>query len=156
MIAVKRVGIKMPRIIWNHILEIIMRIIYRLKMVRSLKEVILNSRKILNMDSLNRRIRSFLASLKEMMISIRLIRCRHQLTSKIRVIKMMINKITKQSLRMGMIKERQETMMISCLCFRKKFLWLLHESLMQLKFWMMEFYWNKIMKCWQSLWNKLI
>jgi len=112
MIAVKRVGIKMPRIIWNHILEIIMHIIYRLKMGKSLKEVIRSSRKILNMDSLNLRIRSFLSSWKETMISIRLILYMNQLTSKIRVIKIMISKIIRQSSMMGIIRERQETMMM--------------------------------------------
>jgi hypothetical protein len=156
MIGVRRVAIRMLKIIWNHILEIIMHIIYRQKMVRSLIEVILSSLRILNMDSLNHRIPSFLVSLKEMMTSIRLIHCKHRLTFKIRVIKKMISKIIRQILEMGMIKVRQEMMMILCLCFRRKFHWLLHESLMQLKFWMMEFYWNKIMKCWLSLWNKLI
>lgn len=81
-------------------------------MGKSLKEVIRSSRKILNMDSLNLRIRSFLSSWKETMISIRLILYMNQLTSKIRVIKMMISKIIRQSSMMGIIRERQETMMM--------------------------------------------
>lgn len=82
-------------------------------MERSLIEVILSNPKILNMDSLNHKIHSSLANLKEMMISIRLIRCKHQLTFKIRGIKMMINRIIKQNLKMVMIwKKEEKTMMI--------------------------------------------
>jgi hypothetical protein len=80
-----------------------MRIIYRPKMATDLVEVILNSLRILNMDSLNHKIRRFSANLKGMMSRIRLILCKHQLTSKIIIIKKMISKHIRQILKMEMI-----------------------------------------------------